>query len=157
MNTKMYVGNLPFSATDVDLRDLFAQFGGVTDVFLPMDRESGRPRGFAFVSMDTPEAMTAAITGLNGKDFGGRSLTINEARPKEERPAFGGGGGGGSRGGYGGGGGGGGGGRGGYSGGGGGGGGGRGGYGGGGGGGGGRGGKSWDRDRGGKGEGGERW
>ena len=144
MNTKMYVGNLPFSATDVDLRDLFAQFGGVTDVFLPMDRESGRPRGFAFVSMDTPEAMTAAITGLNGKDFGGRSLTINEARPKEERPAFGGGGGGGGRGGYGGGGGGGGGGRGGYS-------------GGGGGGGGGRGGKSWDRDRGGKGEGGERW
>lgn len=114
MNTKMYVGNLPFSATDVDLRDLFAQFGGVTDVFLPMDRESGRPRGFAFVSMDTPEAMTAAITGLNGKDFGGRSLTINEARPKEDRPAFGGGGGGG-RGGYGGGGGGGGGGRGGYS------------------------------------------
>ena len=130
MNTKMYVGNLPFSATDVDLRDLFAQFGGVTDVFLPMDRESGRPRGFAFVSMDTPEAMTAAITGLNGKDFGGRSLTINEARPKEDRPAFGGGGGGG-----------------------------RGGYGGGGGGGGGRGGKSWDRDRGGKGDsgGGERW
>ncbi|MEN3940237.1 RNA-binding protein [Prosthecobacter sp. SYSU 5D2] len=155
MNTKMYVGNLPFSATDVDLRDLFSQFGGVTDVFLPMDRESGRPRGFAFVSMDTPEAMTAAIEGLNGKDFGGRSLTINEARPKEERPAFGGGGGGGGRGGYGGGGGGGGG-RGGYGGGGGGGGG-RGGYGGGGGGGGGRGGKSWDRDRGGKGEGGERW
>ncbi|HCN79120.1 MAG TPA: hypothetical protein DIT13_18295, partial [Verrucomicrobiales bacterium] len=104
MNTKMYVGNLPFKASEADLRDLFSQFGGVTDVFLPMDRESGRPRGFAFVSMDTPEAMNAAIAGLNGKDFGGRVLTINEARPKEERPAYGGGGGGG-RGGYGGGGG----------------------------------------------------
>lgn len=129
----MYVGNLPFKASEADLRDLFSQYGGVTDVFLPMDRESGRPRGFAFVSMDTPEAMTAAINGLNGQDFGGRALTINEARPKEERPSYGGGGGGG-RGGYGGGGGGG---RGGYGGGGG------GGYGGGGGGG--RGGKGWDR------------
>ena len=132
MNTKMYVGNLPFSATDDDIRSLFSEFGGVTDVFLPMDRVSGRPRGFAFVTMDSPEAMAAAIEGLNGKDFGGRNLAINEARPKEERPAYGGGGGGG-RGGYGGGGGGG---RGGYGGGGGGGGG-RGGYGGGGGGGGG--------------------
>lgn len=133
MNSKMYVGNLPFKASEADLRDLFSQFGGVTDVFLPMDRESGRPRGFAFVTMESPEAMNAAIAGLNGKDYGGRALTINEARPKEERPAFGGGGGGGGgRGGYGGGGGGGGG---------------RGGYGGGGGGGGrgGRGGKSWDR------------
>lgn len=141
MNSKMYVGNLPFKASEADLRDLFSQFGGVTDVFLPMDRESGRPRGFAFVTMESPEAMNAAIAGLNGKDYGGRALTINEARPKEERPAFGGGGGGGGgRGGYGGGGGG----RGGYGGGGGGGG--RGGYGGGGGGDrGGRGGKSWDR------------
>ncbi len=138
MNTKMYVGNLPFKASEADLRDLFGQYGGVTDVFLPMDRESGRPRGFAFVSMDTPEAMTAAINGLNGQEFGGRALTINEARPKEERPSYGGGGGGGGRGGDGGGGGGGG--RGGYGGGGGGGG---GGYGGGGGGG--RGGKGWDR------------
>jgi RNA recognition motif-containing protein len=114
MNTKMYVGNLPFKATDVDIRELFSQFGAVTDVFLPIDRESGRPRGFAFVTMDTPEAMTAAIEGLNGKDFGGRNLAINEARPKEERPGGfggGGGGGGGGRGGYGGGGGGGGGGK----------------------------------------------
>lgn len=147
MNTKMYVGNLPFKASEADLRDLFSQYGGVTDVFLPMDRESGRPRGFAFVSMDTPEAMTAAINGLNGQDFGGRALTINEARPKEERPSYGGGGGGG-RGGYGGGGGGG------YGGGGGGG---RGGYGGGGGGGGGRGGKGWDRGSKGERDGGERW
>lgn len=137
MNTKMYVGNLPFSATENDLRDLFSPYGVVTDVFLPMDRDSGRPRGFAFVSMDTPEAMTAAIQGLNNKELGGRTLSINEARPKEERPSFGGGGGGG--GGYKGGGGG-------------------GGYKGGGGGGGGRGGKSWDRGgKGGGGGGGDRW
>ncbi len=134
MNTKMYVGNLPFSATQEDINALFSQFGTVTDVFLPMDRVSGRPRGFAFVTMGTPEEMQAAIAGLNGQEFGGRKLGINEARPKEERPGgFGGGGGGyggggGGRGGYGGGGGGG---RGGYGGGGGGG---RGGYGGGGGG-----------------------
>ncbi len=123
MNTKMYVGNLPFSAQEQDVRELFSQYGGVTEVFLPMDRESGRPRGFAFVTMDSPEAMQAAINGLNGQEFQGRKLAINEARPREERP---GGGGGGGRGGYGGGGGG----RGGYGGGGG-----RGGYGGGGGGG----------------------
>jgi len=142
MNSKMYVGNLPFRATQEDITSLFSQYGSVTDVFLPMDRATGRPRGFAFVTMGTPEEMQAAITGLNGQDYGGRKLAINEARPKEERPGgFGGGGGGG---GYGGGGGGG---RGGYGGGGGGGG--RGGYGGGGGGGGGRGG-----DRGGYGGGG---
>jgi RNA recognition motif-containing protein len=137
MNTKMYVGNLPFSATQEDIQALFSQYGSVTHVFLPMDRVSGRPRGFAFVTMGTPVEMQAAINGLNGQEFGGRKLGINEARPKEERPGgFGGGGGGGygggggGRGGYGGGGGGG---RGGYGGGGGGGG--RGGYGGGGGGG----------------------
>ncbi|MCX6856690.1 MAG: RNA-binding protein [Verrucomicrobia bacterium] len=108
MNTKMYVGNLPFSATETDLRQLFSDYGTVTDLFLPMDRESGRPRGFAFVTMDTPMAMTEAITGLNNKDFMGRNLSINEARPKEDRPAGGGGGGyggGGGGGGYGGGGG----------------------------------------------------
>ena len=135
MNTKMYVGNLPFAAQEQDIRELFSQYGGVTEVFLPMDRESGRPRGFAFVTMDSAEAMNASINAQNGQEFMGRKLAINEARPREERPA--GGGGGGGRGGYGGGGGGGGG-RGGYGGGGGGGG--RGGYGGGGGGGGGRGG-----------------
>lgn len=94
MNTKMYVGNLPFSTTELDLRELFSQFGDVTDVHLPTDRESGRPRGFAFVTMGTPEAMTAAINELNGKEFQGRNLTINEARPREERPSYGGGGGG---------------------------------------------------------------
>ena len=113
MNTKMYVGNLPFSATETELRDLFGQFGAVTDIHLPTDRDSGRPRGFAFVTMDTDTAMNAAIAELNGKEWNGRTLAINEARPREERPSFGGGGGGG-RGGYGGGGGGGGGGRGGY-------------------------------------------
>ena len=133
MNTKMYVGNLPFSATDVDVRELFAQHGEVTDVHLPMDRESGRPRGFAFVTMDSPATMAAAIQAINGLNWQGRELAVNEARPREDRPGgFGGGGGGGGGGRRGGGGGGGG--RGGYGGGGGGG---RGGYGGGGGGGGG--------------------
>ena len=154
MNTKMYVGNLPFAAQEQDIRELFSQYGGVTEVFLPMDRESGRPRGFAFVTMDSAEAMNASINAQNGQEFLGRKLAINEARPREERPA-GAGGGGGGRGGYGGGGGGG---RGGYGGGGGGGGGGgRGGYGGGGGGGGKRGGGGFDRgSRGGEG-GGEGW
>ena len=127
MNTKMYVGNLPFAAQEQDIRELFSQYGGVTEVFLPMDRESGRPRGFAFVTMDSAEAMNASINAQNGQEFMGRKLAINEARPREERPA--GGGGGGGRGGYGGGGGGGG----------------RGGYGGGGGGGGKRGGGGFDR------------
>jgi cold-inducible RNA-binding protein len=137
----MYVGNLPFSAGEDELREAFGQFGPVAEVSLVMDRETGRPRGFAFVSMESKEGMEAAIRGLDGKDFGGRNLTVNEARPREERPSFGGGGGdrrGGGGGGYGGGGdrrgGGGGGGKGGYGGGGGGGG--KGGYGGGGGGGG---------------------
>lgn len=121
----MYVGNLSYDATDSDIRELFEAHGTVSDVFIVKDRESGRPRGFAFVSMGTPEEMNAAIEGLNGEEFLGRALAINEARPREERPqGGGGGGGGGGRGGFGGGGGGGG----------------RGGFGGGGGGGGGRGG-----------------
>ena len=104
MSNKMYVGNLPFSAGEDELREAFGQFGPVAEVSLVMDRETGRPRGFAFVSMETKEGMEAAIRGLDGKDFGGRNLTVNEARPREERPSFGGGGGGGGRGGYGGGG-----------------------------------------------------
>jgi RNA recognition motif-containing protein len=109
MNTKMYVGNLSYDATDTDIRELFEAHGTVTDVFIVKDRESGRPRGFAFVSMETEEEMTAAIEGLNGEEFNGRALTINEARPREERPQgggggggrkFGGGGGGGGRGGF---------------------------------------------------------
>jgi RNA recognition motif-containing protein len=97
MNTKMYVGNLSYDATDSDIRELFEAHGTVSDVFIVKDRESGRPRGFAFVSMETPEEMNAAIEGLNGAEFVGRALTINEARPREERPQ---GGGGGDRGGY---------------------------------------------------------
>ena len=126
---KMYVGNLSYDATDTELRELFEAHGAVSDVFIVKDRESGRPRGFAFVTMEEKEHMDVAIEALNGAEFMGRNLAINEARPREDRPRGGGGGGG-----YGGGGGGGGG-RGGYGGGGGGGGGGgRGGYGGGGGG-----------------------
>jgi len=97
MNTKMYVGNLSYDATDGDIRELFEAHGTVTDVFIVKDRDSDRPRGFAFVSMETPEMMTAAIEGLNGEEFLGRALTINEARPREERPQGGGGGGGGGR------------------------------------------------------------
>lgn len=101
MNTKMYVGNLPFSAGEADLRQLFNDYGTVTDLFLPMDHTTNRPRGFAFVTMDSTMAMQEAIKGLHEKDFMGRNLTVNEARPKEDRPAYNGGG----RGGYGGGGG----------------------------------------------------
>lgn len=100
MNTKMYVGNLSYDATDSDIRELFEAHGTVSDVFIVKDRESGRPRGFAFVSMGTAEEMNAAIEGLNGEEFLGRALTINEARPREERPQGGGGYNGGGRGGY---------------------------------------------------------
>jgi RNA recognition motif-containing protein len=93
MNTKMYVGNLSYDANDGEIRELFEAHGTVSDVFIVKDRESGRPRGFAFVSMGTPEEMNAAIEGLNGAEFMGRNLTINEARPREERPQGGGGGG----------------------------------------------------------------
>ena len=96
----MYVGNLSYDATDSEIRELFEAHGTVTDVFIVKDRESGRPRGFAFVSMGTVEEMNAAIEGLNGVEFSGRALTINEARPREERPQGGGYGGGGGRGGF---------------------------------------------------------
>ena len=93
MNSKLFVGNLAFSATENDLEDLFSQHGPVTEVNLMLDRATGRPRGFAFVTMATPEAAQAAITALNGASFEGRNLTVNEARPREDRPAgsFGGG------------------------------------------------------------------
>ncbi len=99
---KMYIGNLSFDTTKQDLENLFSEYGAVTDVHLPTDRESGRPRGFAFVTMDSKEAMDKAIAGVDGTDVGGRSLKVNEAQAREERS---GGGGGGGRGGYGGGGG----------------------------------------------------
>lgn len=101
---KLYIGNLPFSATDADLREVFGQHGTVTDSVVMMDRTTGRSRGFGFITMSTPEEGHAAITALSGADLGGRKLTVNEARPMEDRPR-GGGGGGGREGGYGGGGG----------------------------------------------------
>lgn len=82
----MYVGNIPFSASESDLRSLFVNFGQPTEVILPTDRETGRPRGFGFVSMDTREAMERAIQGADGQDFQGRALRVNEAKEREERP-----------------------------------------------------------------------
>ena len=87
MNTKLYVGNLSFDVIENDLQDLFSQHGPVNAVDLIMDKMSGRPRGFAFVSMATKEGADAAIQALNGKEWKGRALTVNEARPREERPA----------------------------------------------------------------------
>ena len=82
----IYVGNLPFSATEDELRDLFAEFGSVDSARVMTDRETGRPRGFGFVKMGDAEAL-AAIKALNGKDFGGRALRVNEA--EERKPAGG--------------------------------------------------------------------
>ncbi len=111
---KMYVGNLSFKTTEDELRALFEQHGEVSSVSLVMDRETGRPRGFGFVEMPDSAQAQAAIDAINGQNFGGRDLTVNEARPKTGGGGFGGGGGGGGgrrSGGWGGGGGGGGGGR----------------------------------------------
>lgn len=85
MNTKLYVGNLPFDITEATLREMFTPYGQVSEVAIPIDRESNRPRGFAFVTMDTKEAIDAAVAGTNGKDVGGRALKVNEARPRESR------------------------------------------------------------------------
>jgi RNA recognition motif-containing protein len=95
MNSKLYVGNLSFDATENDLHDLFAPHGTVTEANLMQDRMTGKPRGFAFVTMSTKESADAAIQALNGKEWKGRALTVNEARPREERSGGGGGGGGG--------------------------------------------------------------
>ena len=92
MNTKLYVGNLAFTTSESDLQSLFSPHGPITEVHLPIDRESGRPRGFAFVTMSTPEGAQAAMLALNGTAVGERTLTVNEARPREERAgSFGGG------------------------------------------------------------------
>jgi len=85
MNTKLYVGNLSFDTTENDLQDTFTAFGPVTEVNLITDRSTGRSRGFAVVTMATPEGAKAAIEGMAGKSIGGRNLTVNEARPREER------------------------------------------------------------------------
>jgi cold-inducible RNA-binding protein len=98
---KIYVGNLPFTATEDQVRALFAPHGTVESVSLPNDRETGRPRGFGFVEMSSADA-ARAIQAVNGKDLGGRPLRVNEA---QDKPRGGGGGGGGGRGGFGGGGG----------------------------------------------------
>jgi cold-inducible RNA-binding protein len=92
MSNKLFVGNLSFQTTENDLQDAFAAFGSVTETNLMMDRMTGRPRGFGFVTMATAEEAQAAIAGLHGRDLGGRAITVNVARPREERPAGGGGG-----------------------------------------------------------------
>ena len=95
---KMYVGNLSFNTSEAELRDLFAAHGEVTSASLVMDRDTGRPRGFGFVEMPDNGQAQAAIAALNGKNFGGRDLTVNEARPKTGGGGGGGyGGGGGGR------------------------------------------------------------
>jgi RNA recognition motif-containing protein len=94
---KIYVGNLPFDATEEQVQQLFAEFGAVSSVALPTDRETGRPRGFGFVEMGDAEARTA-IAALAGREFGGRMLNVNEAKPREDRSSSRGGGG--SGGGY---------------------------------------------------------
>jgi cold-inducible RNA-binding protein len=94
MSTKLYVGNLSFDVTENDLRDMLAQHGPVNEINVIMDKATGRARGFAFATMNTEEGAKAAILGLNGKDWKGRALTVNEARPREERSAGGAGGGG---------------------------------------------------------------
>lgn len=105
MGNKLYVGNLSFNATETDLQDYFAQAGAVTEVMLVQDKFTGKSRGFAFVTMASDAEAANAITMFHGKTMDGRPLTVNEARPREERPPGGGGGYGGGRGGGGGGGG----------------------------------------------------
>ena len=92
---RIYVGNLSYDTSQDELRSLFAQHGNVTDVHLPTDRATGRPRGFAFVEMADDAEAQAAIDALNGNEVGGRALTVNQARERTERPRGGGGGGGG--------------------------------------------------------------
>lgn len=107
MATRLYVGNLSFETTEEDLLNLFAQAGTVSSCDLIVDRYTNKSRGFAFVEMSSQEEANKAVADYNGKEFQGRNLTVNEARPREERPRgdFGGGGGGGGRGDFGGGGG----------------------------------------------------
>jgi cold-inducible RNA-binding protein len=92
MSNKLFVGNLSFNTTENALQDAFAAHGTVTETNLMMDRMSGRPRGFGFVTMSTPEEAQKAIEGLNGAQLDGRALTVNIAKPREERPPGGGGG-----------------------------------------------------------------
>ncbi len=95
MTINIYVGNLPYQTDDRELEDLFAPFGDIASARVIMDRETGRSKGFGFVEMPDRAQGEAAIEALNGNEMDGRALRINEARPREERPRFGGGGGGG--------------------------------------------------------------
>jgi RNA recognition motif-containing protein len=107
MGSKLYVGNLSYETTSSDLQTLFEQHGTVSSAEVIQDRETGRSKGFGFVQMGTDEEAQKAISALSGQDHGGRALTVNEAKPREDRPRGGGGGGyggnrsGGGRGGYG--------------------------------------------------------
>ena len=92
MSAKLFVGNLSFNITENDLQDAFAAHGTVVETNLMLDRVSGKPRGFGFVTMSTPEEAQKAIEALNGAELDGRALTVNVARPREERPGGGGGG-----------------------------------------------------------------
>jgi len=94
MSNKLFVGNLSFNTTENDLQDAFAAHGTVTETNLMMDRMSGRPRGFGFITMSTAEEAQKAIAALNGAQLDGRALTVNIAKPREERAPGGGGGGG---------------------------------------------------------------
>ncbi len=111
MSSKLYVGNLPFSTSEDELQTMFSQAGAVRSITIPMDKMTNRPRGFAFVEMETEEDANKAISMFNGKDMSGRAMNVSIARPMEQRSGGGGGGfnrgggGGGDRGGFGGGGG----------------------------------------------------
>jgi cold-inducible RNA-binding protein len=85
MNTKLFVGNLSFNATEDQLKGLFGAHGTVTSIEVIKDKFTNRPRGFGFITMETQEAAEAAVQALNGKDLDGRALTVNVARPREER------------------------------------------------------------------------
>ncbi len=85
MSMKLYVGNLAYSTTNDSLRTMFSEFGDVQSAQVVMDRDTGRSKGFGFVEMASDQASQAAIAGLNGKDVGGRQLTVNEAKPREDR------------------------------------------------------------------------
>ena len=94
MAKRIYVGGLPYSATEEDLENLFSSIGAVKDATIITDRYTGQAKGFGFIEMDNDEEADAAINALNGTQMGGRTLTVNEAKPREDRPRTGGGGGG---------------------------------------------------------------
>jgi RNA recognition motif-containing protein len=93
MGNKLYVGNLSFNTTEIAIQDMFSQCGSVSEVMLMQDKFTGRSRGFAFVTMSSDAEAQAAVDALHGKELDGRPLTVNEARPREDRPPGGGGGG----------------------------------------------------------------